>query len=336
MTSRLFASVGRPWWVLGVPAVVRVAGSCTAMALVASCASTGPDASHASGRTSDDGNSAMLLSPSAAREKAVGSYTPFVHKPEFPGQVTPVEARECRDEVVAAGQDPAADWVSVLSRTASDDDLTIALRDDATVRVGCRLSKQVVPRPVAAVIATDDAGIRQQCGSVAGYDFAGWTVVTSMAAASGVEAVLASTNGYTAYCSLQPYGWDAGSDQVLTMPALSDVEVGKRPHAEGYAFPGEGTFAGASLSLKTAHTPIEGQLWWGSGSLYDVDGKLAVDAHRLKLTFPGLREEVVIPVVRGRWAARVHLSDANGSLGGYRAVIESRSGQVLATHVSSS
>jgi hypothetical protein len=276
----------------------------------------------------------VLSSPTPAHEKEAGSYTPFVYEPEFPGQVTPVEARECRDEVVAAEQDPSADWVLVLSRTRSGDDLTIALRDDATVRVGCRLRKEVVPRPVAAAIITDDSGIRQQCGSVAGYDCTGWTVVTSMAAALGVEAVLASTNGYTAYCSLQPNGWDSGSDQVVTMPTLSDVQVGRRAQAEGYGFPGEGAFAGASLSLKTAHTSIGGQLWWGSGSIYDADGELALDAHRIKLTHTGLRGKVVIPVVRGRWAARIHLPEAKGPLGGYRAVIENGSGQVLTQHVS--
>jgi hypothetical protein len=223
----------------------------------------------------------------------------------------------------------------VLSHTGSDDDLTIALRDDRTVRVGCRLSEEVVPRPVAAPIATDEAGIRQQCGSVAGYDFTGWTVITSMAAAFGVEAVLASTNGYTAYCSLQPDGWDSGSKQVVTMPTLSDVQVGREARDEGYSFPGEGVMRGSSLSLKTSRTPIEGQLWHGSGSLYDAHGELALDAQRIKLTLTGPGEEFVIPVVRGRYAFRIHLPKASGPLRGYRAVIENGSGQVLGQHVSS-
>jgi hypothetical protein len=190
MASSLFASARRLRSTRGVATLVRVAGAFTAMALVASCGSAGPDATHTSGRTSDGGSSAVLSSPSAVPEKRAGSFTPFVYEPEFPGQVTTTEARECRDEIVAAGQDPAADWVSARSRLRPGDDLTIALKDDPTVRVGCRLSPTLIPRPVAAPIASDEAGILQQCGSVAGYDFTGWTVVTSMAAAFGVEAVL--------------------------------------------------------------------------------------------------------------------------------------------------
>ena len=305
-----------------------------AMMLVASCASTGPGATSTptAGCASDDTGSVIASSPEPAPSEA-GAYTPFVYEPEFPGQLTPVEARECRNEVVAAGQDPAADWVLVLSRTESDDDLTIALRDDATVRVGCRLSEAVVSRPVAAPIATDDAGIRHQCGSVAGYDFTGWTVVSSMAAAFGVEAVLASTNGYTAFCSLQPNGWDSGSGQAVTMPTSSDVRLGRRSH--GYEFPGDAGFHGSALSLKTERTPIEGQLWWGSGSLYDSAGEPAVDAHRITLTFSGITGKFIVPVARGRWAARIHLPEATGPLNGYRAVIEDESGDVLGQHTSS-
>jgi hypothetical protein len=188
---------------------------------------------------------------------------------------------------------------------------------------------------VAAPIATGNAGILDQCGAVAGYDFTGWTIPNSMAAASGVEAVLASTNGYTAYCSLQPDGWDSGSDQVVTMPTLSDVQVGSQSHGEAYAFPGDGGFHGSALSLKTAHTPLEGQLWWGRGSLYDADGRLALDAHRIKLTFTSIGEEFVIPVAAGRWAGRIHLPAAKGPLDGYRAVIEDRSGEVLGQYTSS-
>jgi hypothetical protein len=236
---------------------------------------------------------------------------------------------------VAAGQDPAADWLLVLSRRQAGDDLTIALRDDAAVRVGCRLSDAVVSRPVSAPIATGEAGILEQCGSVAGYDFTGWTVLTSMAAASGVEAVLASTNDYTAYCSLQPSGWDSGSDQVVTMPTLSDVQVGNRAHGEAYVLPGGGGFHYSALSQKTARTPLEGQLWWGSGTLYDADGGLALDAHRIELTFTSIGEQFVIPVVDGRWAARIHLPAAKGPLTGYRAVIEDSSGEVLGQYRSS-
>ena len=335
MASRLLAWAPRVRLTCGVAELARVAGVSMALALVASCASGGPDASPASSRTPIDGSGAVLSSPDPARAEEAGSYTPFVFEPEFPGQLTPLEAKECRDEVVAAGHDPAADWVLVLTRGRSGADLTVALRDDFAVRVGCRVSQAVLTRPVTRHIRSDDAGIRQQCGSVAGYDFTGWSVVTSMTAASGVEAVLASTNGYTAYCSLQPDGWDSGSDQMVTMPTLSDVQVGRRRQVEGYGFPGEGTFAGASLSLKTASTPIEGQLWWGSGSLYEPGGRLTSDADRITLSFTGVGNEFVIPVVRGRWAARIHLADQTGPLGGYRAVIQDGSGRVLAQHVSS-
>ena len=183
--------------------------------------------------------------------------------------------RECRDDIVAAGHDPSAEWVLVLSRRRSDGDFTIVRRDDRRVSVECRIRDGFLPREVSAPIASDDPGILQQCGAVAGYDFTGWSVVTSMAAVSGVEAVLASTNGCTAYCSLQPKGWDSGRHQRVTMPEASDRRIGRQQSGESYRFPGDAGFSGSSLSIKTAHTPIEGQLWHGSGTLYDGRGEVA-------------------------------------------------------------
>jgi hypothetical protein len=69
--------------------------------------------------------------------------------------------------------------------------------------------------------------------------------------------------------------------------------------------------------------------------LYDADGKLASDAHRINLTFTGIREKFVVPVADGRWAARIHLPAAKGPLKGYRAVIEDSSGEVLGQYASS-
>jgi hypothetical protein len=186
----------------------------------------------------------------------------------------------------------------------------------------------VAPREVTEPIATQAAGILQQCGSVAGYDFSGWSVVTSMAAAQGVEAVLVSTNGYTGYCSLQPSGWDSGSDQRVAMPESSDRQIG-RQQGDGYEF----GLSGSSLSIKTSNTPIEGQLWYGSGTLYDERGQIADDASRIVLTFSDNDERFVVPVVQGRWAARIH-RHAEGPLGQYRAAIQNRQGEVLATHAS--
>lgn len=263
-----------------------------------------------------------------------GAYTPFVYEPRFPGALTPIEDQECRDDIVAAGHDPSAEWVVVLSRRRTAGDLTIVRRDDRRVRVECRIRDELLPREVSAPIATDDAGILQQCGTVAGHDFTGWSVVTSMAAASGVEAVLASTNGYTAYCSLQPRGWDSGSDQEVTLPQASDRQIGRRQSGKGYRFPGEAGFNGSSLSIKTARTPIEGQLWHGSGTLYDGRGEVAEDASRVILTFADGTERFVVRVVKGRWAARIHLADATGPLGHYVAVVEDSAGEVLYEYAS--
>jgi hypothetical protein len=150
-----------------------------------------------------------------------------------------------------------------------------------------------------------------------------------------VEAVLASTNGYTAYCSLQPRGWDSGSGQVVDLPVLSDVQLGRRQSGDGYELVGERSFHGSSLSIKTARTPVEGHLWHGSGTLYDERGQIATAATRIVLTFTDTRERFVVPVIEGRWAARIHRPDATRALGQYRAVVQDRAGGLLGEYTSS-
>lgn len=298
--------------------------------LAASCAPVAPTTEAAGVR-----NGSPTTTPSAGRDPAPnGAYTPLVHEPKLAGALTPLVEQECRDDIVAAGHDPSAEWVLELSRGRTDGDLTIVRRDDRRASVECRIRDGFLPREVSAPIASDDPGILQQCGAVAGYDFTGWSVVTSMAAVSGVEAVLASTNGYTAYCSLQPKGWDSGSRQRVTMPEASDRRIGRRQSGESYRFPGDTGFSGSSLSIKTAHTPIEGQLWHGSGTLYDSRGEVAEDASRILLTFADGGERFVVPVVKGRWAARIHLADATGPLGRYVAVVENSAGAVLYEYAS--
>lgn len=181
------------------------------------------------------------------------------------------------------------------------------------------------PGTITAPIATDDPAILDQCGTVAGYDFAGWTVVTSMAAAQGLEAVLTSAAGFTAYCSLEPKDWDSGSDQEVRIPERKDGKIGIETPNEPYEL---GFFSGSSLSIKTARTPIEGQLWNGSGTLYDERGEVAETASRIVLTFDHAGERFVIPVVQGRWAARIHL-EAPGPLGGLHAAVQGQGGEIL-------
>ncbi|WP_344158033.1 hypothetical protein [Nocardioides koreensis] len=303
------------------------------MALTVGCAPVASETLASDG--SRPGRSA--ISKSAAADPAAdpaGAYTPFVYEPEFPGEINSHLATGCRDEILAAGHDPAADWVLVLSNRNTLRRQVIARRDDEAVRVECRLQDVILPRNVPEPIATDDSGILLQCGSVAGHDFTGWSVLTSMAAAQGVEAVLASTNGYTAYCSLQPPGWDSGSGQVVDLPVLSDVQLGRRQSGDGHDLVGERSFNGSSLSIKTAHTPIAGQLWHGSGTLYDERGQIATDARRIVFTFADTGERFVVPVVRGRWAARIHRPDATRALGQYRAVIADRAGGLLSEYTS--
>jgi hypothetical protein len=69
--------------------------------------------------------------------------------------------------------------------------------------------------------------------------------------------------------------------------------------------------------------------------LYDAEGELALDAHRIEVTFTSIGEQFVVPVVDGRWAARIHLPEAKGPLTGFRAVIEDSSGEPLGQYTSS-
>ncbi|HSE72580.1 MAG TPA: hypothetical protein VLA97_17565 [Nocardioidaceae bacterium] len=306
-----------------------VVAALTLAALAGACARGGPEIA-----AIDEPRAAHTpVSPSTddPEPDPAGAYTPVVREPGLPGALPRAMMEHCRDDIVAAGQDPSAEWISVKSSRNTFRHQVIARRNDEGVRVQCRLPRVVVPREVPEPIATDDAGILRQCSSVAGYDFTGWTVVTSMVAAQGVEAVLGSTNGYTAYCSLQPGDWDSGSDQVVEMPAGSDAELGRRQQ--------DGSdlgLHGSSLSIKTAHTPIEGQLWNGSGILYDERGRIVADASRIVFTFSDTGERFVVPVVRGRWAARIHRVGATGGLGDYRAAVVSRSGEVLQEYTSAS
>lgn len=333
-TTRQYLAVRAPWRSPVPATLVRAVAAAVATALTAGCAPVSSETLASDG--SAPGRS--TISKSAAADPAgsqAGAYTPFEHEPEFPGEISSRLARGCRDEILAAGHDPAADWVLVLSKANTLRRQVIAQRDDEAVVVECRRQDVILPRDVTGPIATDDSGILHQCGSVAGHDFTGWSVVTSMAAAQGVEAVLVSTNGYTAYCSLQPRGWDAGSGQVVDLPVLSDVQLGRRQSGHSYDLFGERSFHGSSLSIKTAHTPIAGQLWHGSGTLYDERGQIATDARRIVLTFADTGEQFVVPVVQGRWAARIHRPDATGALGQYRALIEDRAGGLLGEFTSS-
>lgn len=306
----------------------RLARVLLAVATSTLATSCGPVASEpvAAGRPTEDGTRSAATRSRDTESVPSGAYTPFVYEPRYPRALTSTQEEGCRDDIVRARQDPSADWVVVLSHRNSYRRQIIALRDDERIRVECRLPDVVLTHEVDAPIATDDHGILDQCGSVAGHDFTGWSVVTSMAAVQGVEAVLASTNGYTAYCSLQPATWDSGSDQVVAMPESSDRRIERRRKGEGFGF----GLNGSSLSIKTAHTPIEGQLWWGSGTLYDGRGRLAEDAREIVVTFTDTGERFLVPVVRGKWAARIHRPAATAGLGQYRAAIRDQSGEVLA------
>jgi len=68
--------------------------------------------------------------------------------------------------------------------------------------------------------------------------------------------------------------------------------------------------------------------------LYDSRGEVAEDASRILLTFADGGERFVVPVVKGRWAARIHLADATGPLGRYVAVVENSAGGVLYEYAS--
>lgn len=60
-------------------------------------------------------------------------------------ELNSVAAGGCRDENLAADQDPSAGWVRELSSRNTYWRMMIARRDDAGVRVECRFPDVIVP-----------------------------------------------------------------------------------------------------------------------------------------------------------------------------------------------
>ncbi|HSS68188.1 MAG TPA: hypothetical protein VLK34_06520 [Nocardioidaceae bacterium] len=188
------------------------------------------------------------------------------------------------------------------------------------------------PSRVTAPIAdeSDTAGILQQCGVVAGFDFSDWTVDSAMTAADGTEAVLSSDNGFTAVCALQPAGWDAGSDQVVDLPYLSDAQMSR--YRKGDHYDGQYYFVSldaSALDIKTSN-PLSGALLWGGITMFDRNDDIATNAATVTLSYGG--ESITRPVVDGHVAIRWLLPNAADADVAYDVVVKDRNGQVLASY----
>ncbi len=66
---------------------------------------------------------------------------------------------------------------------------------------------------------------------------------------------------------------------------------------------------GFSLSIKTARTPIEGVLMYGSRTLFDEDGNVATQAATATLTIDGSGETVTQDIHDGHLAIRWGCTD---------------------------
>ena len=132
--------------------------------------------------------------------------------------------------------------------------------------------------------------VLRECSQVAGYDFSGWTVMTSMAAADGFAAVLRSRNGYLASCKLGPLSDGTRSQQVMIQPAAA---------------------APYFLQLDVLHRDApeiapedRGVVYAGAGMLYDHEGRPAAVVAEVRIALPNGRV-VSRPVVNATYAVRV-------------------------------
>jgi hypothetical protein len=197
-----------------------------------------------------------------------------------------------------------------------------------TIPAGDHAAARAVTAPIAD--ESDTEGILRQCGDVAGFDFTGWQVASAMSQGDGTEAMLTSANGFTAVCALQPDGWDAGSDQTVDLPTLSDAAISryrKGDHYNGQYY--DVSLDASSLDIKTSN-PLTGALLWGGATLFDHNDDLATRAATVTLSYQG--DSITRPVVDGHVAIRWLIPDAADADVAYDVVVKDAQGDVLASY----
>jgi hypothetical protein len=242
----------------------------------------------------------------------------------------------CKSQLDAMSPDPRITWRIDPGRSDTvfhaGDEVGFVGNDQLLVTCtlpGSGLSKPgIVTGPIAA--AGDPEGILRQCGTVAGYDFTGWHVDSAMSQGDGTEAMLASRNGYTATCALEPAGWDAGSGQTVDLPSASDAEISEARERASYdSTPYYVFFDSSALDIKTSN-PLSGALVFGGVTLFDPNDEVATDAATVTLSYQGA--SITRPVVNGHLAVRWVLPDAADADIPFDAVVKDTEGNVLASY----
>lgn len=319
--------------------LVRAGLGTAALAAVAAVATTvGPAVlggdDNTGGPSSPDGGGSDSPTPTNS-DASVGSYTPVwlsedeavarCAADEANGDMKPDRTYVSRyPEEYPENKYPAGSAVALVPKESANPDLDVVVCVVPFTRA--ERDPGVVKEPIAD--AEDTAGVLRQCGIVAGYDFTGWQVVTATSAAQGTSAVLRSDNGYVATCSLQPDGWDSGSPQEVQIGSWTEAELdaSASPAPTAYTI----GLQASAMSVKTARTPIEGQLWSGAGAIVGTDGRRATDAKVVLVKFRDTGASFEIPIVDGYYAVRHHNPAARGGVGEYDYVVRDGAGKVLA------
>lgn len=281
-------------------------------------------------------------------DSGVGAYQPI--------ELTVEEAVErCGPVLDYYGYSTDVDWklASASQEVFAGSDISLVPADGSKLADGpdsapCQVpfteaerARHWVTEPIAD--SGDTEGVLRQCGAVAGYDFAGWEIVTAVSAAQGTEAVLRSTNDYVATCSLEP-DWGktwAGppppandpihkwSSQEVALPVYTEAEVDALPPLVGgpaYSFHVD---CRDTRKILTDNRPPDGLLCSAVGTLFNNKGRRATEVATIEVSIRGGGESFEIPVIDGYFAARFLDPAADARDQTYDYVAEDESGEVL-------
>lgn len=165
---------------------------------------------------------------------------------------------------------------------------------DSKGRVGpCRIPHErpssYVPGPLPKV--SDDAGIKEACGSVLGHDLSGWQVTARAGSNGALAAVISSSNGWDASCRLTPVSWSKGTPQQVVDLYLTDRRLAKsqqQSQVDSANAPGPGPGSRAST------------VWLAAGAALGESG-VQSSAATVQVFFSS-GDSTVVPVVNGRFA----------------------------------